>query len=416
MDIKGKKISIIGAADSGIAAAKLAKKMGALPFVSDSASRQSVFKWISVLENENIPYETDKHSEKVFDCDFIVTSPGVPSFSGILAEAKDKGIEIYSEFEFASWFNKGKTIAITGTNGKTTTTSLMNFTLKQSGFNTFSAGNIGTPFSDVVTEIGENDYVVLEASSFQLDFIKYFKPDFAVVLNITPDHLDRYNNDFALYARSKMNILKNQTANDVLIYNSDDRNVIDFMPAADVNKYGFSLQKEMLKGSYVKEGNMIFSDQTKETVCAVSDLFIKGPHNVSNALAVLTVAKKLGIPNKKIKSAFSSFRGVEHRIEFVRELAGVEYYNDSKATNVDSVWYALNSFEKPIYLILGGKDKGNDYNKIKELVARKVKKYMLSVLRQTKFMIFSRILFLPNINNHWKAAFFRQEKKPNRGR
>ncbi|MFZ6033164.1 MAG: UDP-N-acetylmuramoyl-L-alanine--D-glutamate ligase [Melioribacter sp.] len=374
MDIKGKKISIIGAADSGIAAAKLAKKMGALPFVSDSASRQSVFKWISVLENENIPYETDKHSEKVFDCDFIVTSPGVPSFSGILAEAKDKGIEIYSEFEFASWFNKGKTIAITGTNGKTTTTSLMNFTLKQSGFNTFSAGNIGTPFSDVVTEIGENDYVVLEASSFQLDFIKYFKPDFAVVLNITPDHLDRYNNDFALYARSKMNILKNQTANDVLIYNSDDRNVIDFMPAADVNKYGFSLQKEMLKGSYVKEGNMIFSDQTKETVCAVSDLFIKGPHNVSNALAVLTVAKKLGIPNKKIKSAFSSFRGVEHRIEFVRELAGVEYYNDSKATNVDSVWYALNSFEKPIYLILGGKDKGNDYNKIKELVARKVKK------------------------------------------
>lgn len=374
MDIKGKKISIIGAADSGIAAAKLAKKMGALPFVSDSASRQSVFKWISVLENENIPYETDKHSEKVFDCDFIVTSPGVPSFTGILAEAKDKGIEIYSEFEFASWFNKGKTIAITGTNGKTTTTSLMNYTLSLSGFKTFPAGNIGTPFSDVVTEIGENDYVVLEASSFQLDFIKYFKPDFAVILNITPDHLDRYNNDFELYARSKMNILKNQTANDVLIYNSDDPNVIDFMPAADVNKYGYSLQKEMLKGSYVKEGNMIFSDQTRETVCAVSDLFIKGPHNVSNALAVLTVAKKLGIPNKKIKSAFSSFKGVEHRIEFVRELAGVEYYNDSKATNVDSVWYALNSFEKPIYLILGGKDKGNDYNKIKDLVARKVKK------------------------------------------
>jgi UDP-N-acetylmuramoylalanine--D-glutamate ligase len=374
MDIKGKKISIIGAADSGIAAAKLAKKMGALPFVSDSASRQSILKWISVLENENIPYETDKHSERVFECDFIVTSPGVPSFSGILADAKDKGIEIFSEFEFASWFNKGKTIAITGTNGKTTTTSLVNYTLSLSGFKTFPAGNIGTPFSDVVTEIGENDYAVLEASSFQLDFIKYFKPDFAVILNITPDHLDRYDNDFTLYARSKMNILKNQTANDVLIYNSDDPNVIDFMPAADVNKYGFSLQKEMLKGSYVKEGNMIFSDQTRETVCAVSDLFIKGPHNVSNALAVLTVAKKLGIPNKKIKSAFSSFKGVEHRIEFVRELAGVEYYNDSKATNVDSVWYALNSFEKPIYLILGGKDKGNDYNKIKDLVARKVKK------------------------------------------
>ncbi|MGK9368132.1 UDP-N-acetylmuramoyl-L-alanine--D-glutamate ligase [Melioribacter sp. Ez-97] len=374
MDIKGKKISIIGAADSGIAAAKLAKKMGALPFVSDSASRQSILKWISVLENENIPYETDKHSERVFECDFIVTSPGVPSFSGILADAKDKGIEIFSEFEFASWFNKGKTIAITGTNGKTTTTSLMNYTLSLSGFKTFPAGNIGTPFSDVVTEIGENDYAVLEVSSFQLDFIKYFKPDFAVILNITPDHLDRYNNDFELYARSKMNILKNQTSNDVLIYNSDDPNVIDLMPAADVNKYGFSLQKEMLKGSYVKDGNMIFSDLTKETVCAVSDLFIKGPHNVSNALAVLTVAKKIGIPNKKIKSAFSSFKGVEHRIEFVRELSGVEYYNDSKATNVDSVWYALNSFDKPIYLILGGKDKGNDYNKIKDLVARKVKK------------------------------------------
>ncbi|MGK9477420.1 UDP-N-acetylmuramoyl-L-alanine--D-glutamate ligase [Melioribacter sp. OK-6-Me] len=374
MEIKGKKISIIGAVRSGTAAAKLAKKMGAFPFVSDSASKQSILKSISVLESENIPYETEKHSERIFDCDFIVTSPGVPSYSGILAEAKSRGIEIFSELEFASWFNKGKTIAITGTNGKTTTTSLMEYTLRQNGFKTYCVGNIGVPFSDVVTEIGEDDFVVVEVSSFQLDYIKYFRPKFSVILNITPDHLDRYNNDFNLYARSKMNITRNQTSDDFLIYNADDPNTINFMPATDVNKYGFSLQKELFKGSYVKEGNMIYSDEIRETVCAVSDLFIKGPHNVSNALAVMTVAKKVGIENKKIKSAFSSFQGVEHRIEFVREFEGVEYYNDSKATNVDSVWYALNSFDKPIYLILGGKDKGNDYNKIKELVARKVKK------------------------------------------
>lgn len=374
MEIKGKKISIIGAVRSGVAAAKLAKKMGALPFVSDSASKQSILKSISILEYENIPYETEKHSERIFDCDFIVTSPGVPSYSGILAEAKSKGIEIFSELEFASWFNKGKTIAVTGTNGKTTTTSLMDYTLRQNGFKTYCVGNIGFPLSDVVTEIGENDFVVVEVSSFQLDYIKYFRPKFSVILNITPDHLDRYNNDFNLYARSKMNITRNQTAEDFLIYNADDPNTINFMPATDVNKYGFSLQKELLKGSYVKEGKMVYSDEIRESVCAVSDLFIKGPHNVSNALAVLTVAKKVGIENKKIKSAFTSFQGVEHRIEFVREFAGVEYYNDSKATNVDSVWYALNSFDKPIYLILGGKDKGNDYNKIKELVGKKVKK------------------------------------------
>lgn len=375
MNIEGKKISIVGAIKSGIGAARLAKKLGAIPFVTDSNSKENLQKSISIFESDGIAYECGAHSEKVYDCDFIVTSPGVPTNSEVLTRARQKGIKIFSEIEFASWFCKGSIIAITGTNGKTTTTSLMNYTLNECGIKSYAAGNIGNAFSEIVLDVKENEFVALETSSFQLDFVEQFKPRFSIILNITPDHLDRYNNNFDEYIASKMKIAENQDENDFFIYNADDSNIYDKIKNNYVRKIGFSIQKELNVGTYQKDGKMYFAWYGKhEEVCKVSDLFIKGEHNVANALSVLVVAKLLNLPNKKIKNAFASFKGVEHRIEFVRELDEVEYYNDSKATNVDSVWYALKSFDKPIYLILGGKDKGNNYDQIRELVIQKVKK------------------------------------------
>ncbi len=375
MNIAGKKISIIGAVRSGIGAAKLAKKLGAVPFVSDSSPKEKLEKSIAVLEAENISYECEKHSSKVFDCDLIVTSPGVPTNSQILISAREKRIKIVSEVEFASWFCKGKIIAITGTNGKTTTTALMDHVLNENGIKSYAAGNIGNAFSEIVLDVKENEFVSLETSSFQLDFIDSFKPAFAMILNITPDHLDRYDNSFDKYIASKIKITDKLDENDFFIYNADDLNTFKTMQNDRVCKLGFSIKKEIENGVYSSNGKMFYSINGKaEEVCSVSDLFIKGEHNVANALAVLAVVKILDLPNKKIKQAFGTFKGVEHRIEFVRELNGVEYYNDSKATNVDSVWFALRSFEKPIYLILGGKDKGNNYDQIRELVQKNVKK------------------------------------------
>ncbi len=375
MNIVGKKISVIGAVRSGIGAAKLSKNLGAIPFVSDSSPKDKLEKSISIFDTEGIAYECEKHSSKVFDCDFIVTSPGVPTNSAVLVKARENNIKIISEVEFASWFCKGNIISITGTNGKTTTTELMNYLLNENGIKCYAAGNIGKAFSEIVLDVKENDFVALETSSFQLDFIESFKPQFSMILNITPDHLDRYDNSFDKYIASKLKITGKQNENDYFIYNADDSNTFKKITNDTVRKLGFSIKKEIENGAYSLNGKMFFSKNGKaEEVCLVSDLFIKGEHNVANALAVLSVVKTLDLPNKKIKQAFASFKGVEHRIEFVRELNGIEYFNDSKATNVDSVWFALRSFEKPIYLILGGKDKGNNYDQIRDLVKNNVKK------------------------------------------
>ena len=375
MNIKGKKISIIGAVRSGVGAAKLAKKLGAVPFVSDSGSKEKLEHSISVFDSEGIGYEYGAHTEQVYHCDIMITSPGVPNDSEVLLTANSRGIKVISEVEFASWFCKGKIVAITGTNGKTTTTSLMAHVLNETGLKCYSAGNIGNAFSEIVLDVKENEFVALEVSSFQLDYIDTFKPGISMLLNITPDHLDRYDNSFEKYAVSKISITKNQDEDDFYVYNSDDANTMAFMFNKRVQRIGFSTQNEIEAGAYSQNGKMFFTWFGKtEEVCPVSDLFIKGRHNLANALAVLGTAKLLNLPNMKIRNAFSSFKGVEHRIEFVRELDGVEYYNDSKATNVDSVWYALGSFDKPIYLILGGKDKGNNYDQIKKLVEKNVKK------------------------------------------
>lgn len=375
MDIKGKHITVLGAVRSGLSAAKLALDMGAIPFVSDFSNTEDVLANTDKLKKLGISCETGGHSPKVYECDLIVTSPGVPSDSNIIIEAKNHNIKIISEIEFASWFCKGNIIAITGTNGKTTTTSLCSHVLNSSGVKCYLAGNIGLPFSDIVLDIKEDEFVALEVSSFQLDFIDQFKPKYSVLLNITPDHLDRYKNRFDLYIKSKMKIVENQSVDDVFVYNGDDANIPIGLVSSDTELLAFSLDKELRRGSFVDNNWVVSSvDNGAADICNVNDLTIKGEHNLQNSLAVINIAKHIGISNKKLKQALASFKGVEHRLEFVRELNGIKFINDSKATNVDSVWYALRSFNQPIYLILGGKDKGNDYSQISDEVRKRVKK------------------------------------------
>lgn len=374
MNIKGKNISIIGAVRSGVGAAKLAKKMGAVPFVSDSAPYAKIEIYLQTLIDNKIDFEFGGHSERVHHADLIVTSPGVPSNSEVLLKVKELGLRVVSELEFASWFCKGKIIAITGSNGKTTTTSLCGHMLETAGKKVFTAGNIGLAFSEIVLSADEQSFVVLEVSSFQLDHIESFKPYISVLLNITPDHLDRYENDFEKYRNSKMRITANQDGSDYFVYNIDDKKIPLTISTA-VQKYEFGATSTVQYGTQISEGKFIFySSDGSEEICETSALFVKGIHNQYNAAATATIGKIVGISNTDIQKAFESFKGVEHRVEFVKEYKGVKYYNDSKATNVDSVWYALKSFEEPIILILGGKDKGNDYNELKNLVHEKVKK------------------------------------------
>ncbi|MGD8778771.1 MAG: UDP-N-acetylmuramoyl-L-alanine--D-glutamate ligase [Ignavibacteria bacterium] len=369
MNLENKNIAIIGAVRSGIGAAKLAVRVGAVPFVSDFSSSDKLKDNLKILDELSIEYETGGHSERVLDCDLIVTSPGVPSDSEILEKAAEKNIKVVSELEFASWFCKGKIIAITGTNGKTTTTKLAEHVLKIAGLKAYSAGNIGYAFSEIAQDIKENEYVVLEVSSFQLDFIDKFKPMISVILNITPDHLDRYENKIQQYIESKLRIYENQTGEDFLIINGADNYLKENVKNYKSNKITFSLNDEGTD-AHIKGNSFIYG---KEDVTGIDALNIKGEHNQLNALSVIAIAKIIGINNAKIKEAFQTFQAVEHRLEFVREFNGIKYYNDSKATNVDSVWYALRSFTEPLILILGGKDKGNDYNQIKSLVKEKVK-------------------------------------------
>ncbi len=373
MEIKGKKISIIGAVRSGIGAAKLIQKLGGFPFVSDSGSETKLKDSIKKLKELKIDFEIGNHSEKVFDCDLMIISPGVPSDAEILKKAREKKIQMISEIELAASFCKGNIIAITGTNGKTTTTSLCTHVFNNCSLKTYEAGNIGTAFSEIALDVKENEFVSLEVSSFQLDLIDKFKPKVAVILNITPDHLNRYENKFENYINSKLRVYKNQDKNDFLILNYDDATLNDSIKKFDSQNFYYSLSSDQANGCSLKNEKIIFKKEDKKLFeCAISDINLKGEHNISNAMAVVTVAKLFNADNNKIKEALSSFKGVEHRLELVRVINGVKYINDSKATNVDSVWYALRSFDEPIFLILGGQDKGNDYNKIKDLVKNKV--------------------------------------------
>jgi UDP-N-acetylmuramoylalanine--D-glutamate ligase len=392
MEIKDKKISIIGAVKSGVGAAKLIKRLGGIPFVSDSGNADKLEDSIKVLKENEIEYEVGTHTEKIFQCDLLVISPGVPTNSAIIQKATERKIKIISEIELAYNFCKGKIIAITGTNGKTTTTSLTGHIFKECGFKTYVAGNIGEAFSEIALDVSENDIVVLEVSSFQLDFIDRFRPKIAMILNITPDHLNRYDYKLQNYIAAKLRIYLNQNSNDFLILNRDSESLIKSLSKHQSRDFYFSTSTKEDNGSFLKDGKILFYEN-KELVftCKTSEINLKGEHNYANAMAAIMAAKIFDADNQKIIAALGSFPGVDHRLEMVRELAGVKYINDSKATNIDAVWYALRSFDEPIFLILGGLDKGNDYNQIKDLIIEKVKKiYAIGTSAEKIFNFFHK--------------------------
>ena len=375
IEVKGKKISVIGAARSGIGAAKLIKKLGGIPFVSDFSPEEKLKDSLNQLEKENINYEYGGHSDRVYDSALMIISPGVPNDSAVVQDARTKGIKLISEIELAYHYCKGKIIAITGTNGKTTTTSLCGHVFNTCGYKTHVAGNIGLAFSEVVLDVNEGEFVSLEVSSFQLDLIENFKPAAALILNITPDHLNRYENSLQKYSESKQRIYKNQNEKDYLILNKDNPTVIKYLVDNKSKSFFFSLNEEQDNGCFHSGGNVIFRMDGKESFrCLRNDIKIRGEHNLANSMAVISAAKVFNLDNERIIKGLRTFESVEHRLELVRQIDGVKYINDSKATNVDSVWYALKSFDEPILLILGGQDKGNDYKQIKPLVLQKVKK------------------------------------------
>lgn len=413
------KVSIIGAQRSGVAAAILAAKHKAKVLLSDSGNPSLDSDVYEKLVELGVQIEFGINSDKVFECEFMILSPGVSLNAPVVTKAKEKGIPIFGELEFASWFNKGKIIAITGTNGKTTTTALTYHLLKNAGYEAFVGGNIGEPFSKFVEETTENSISVLEVSSYQLDTIESFRPNVSVILNITPDHLYRYENDFQNYINSKFKITINQNDNDLFIYNYDDEVIKKNIPKNRFQIKSFSANETKTEAFVLN--NLIFireyevdeipdSDEgyfRYEQINAVidtKDLPIKGIHNHYNSMAAILAARYFDCPFEEITKGLRSFHGVEHRLELVREINGVLFINDSKATNVRSTYYALKSFSGNIILILGGRDEGNDYLEIRELVKERVKQIIAIGESQEKiFNYFNGLVPIKKFNDFEEA-------------
>jgi UDP-N-acetylmuramoylalanine--D-glutamate ligase len=367
------KIVILGSGESGVGAAILAHKQGMDVFVSDFGTINQAYK--NELTALEIPFEEGQHTEeKILSASTIIKSPGIADKVPIVQKIKEKNIPIISEIEFAYQFSKAKIIAITGTNGKTTTTSLTYHILEKAGLNVGLGGNIGTSFARQVAT-GDKEYFVLELSSFQLDNCITFKPHIAILCNITEDHLDRYNYQFENYIQSKFSISKNQTEQDYFIYCADDEVSIQYLHKANpkVSKIPFSYYKEVKEGAYVSNQEIIIQLNKTNFIMPISELSIPGIHNSYNSMAAAISAKLVGVRNEKIRESLEDFKNLEHRLEFVATIKSVDFINDSKATNVNSTWYALESMTKPTVLILGGVDKGNDYTLIKDLVNKRVK-------------------------------------------
>lgn len=376
--IRGKKVSIFGMARSGMALAKVLQELGASVFLTEKKNEESLLSQISELKSSGIDFELGGHTEKALEHkDYLVISPGVPSDLPILLQAENRGIPIFSEIEVAYWLSEALLIGITGSNGKTTTTTLVGEILKEDGREVKVAGNIGVPFSSVVQEVSRKGIIVLEISSFQLEKIEEFKPKVSVILNVTPDHLDRYP-DMKRYTDAKLRIFENQTEEDFVILNWDDPVTSNLAPLSRAKSLFFSTKSELKVGSYVKNGNLVFQLNGKaEEIIPVEEIGIRGPHNLSNAAAACAICAPLGVKKDSMEKALRSFKGVEHRLEDVAMVDGIRFVNDSKATNVDSVFYALQSIKEPIFLIAGGKDKGGDFTILRELVKSKVKGLIL---------------------------------------
>lgn len=384
----GKKMVILGAGESGTGAAVLAKAKGYDVFVSDLSVIKPVYK--EMMDARGIAWEEGQHTESiVLAADEIVKSPGIPDKAAIIQKLKEKGTSIISEIEFAGRYTNSKMICITGSNGKTTTTMLTYHILKQAGLDVGLAGNVGNSLALQVAE-QPHAYYVLELSSFQLDNMYEFKADVAILMNITPDHLDRYNYEFQNYVDSKFRIIQNQTEEDVFIYWNDDpviaREIAKHNPKAAL--YPFSETKKEGVKAFTENKQIVIETDNGIFTMDQDQLALTGTHNLYNSLASGIAAKVTDIKDDEIRASLSDFAGVEHRLEKVARVRGVDYINDSKATNVNSCWYALQSMNTPVVLILGGTDKGNDYTEIEELVINKVHSLIFLGVDNTKLHAF----------------------------
>lgn len=368
------RIVVLGGAESGAGAAVLAKVKGFDVFLSDNGSIKQEYK--DILEHWDIAYEEGGHTEAlILNADEVIKSPGIPYSVPIVKKLEAQGTHIISEIEFAARYDNAKKICITGSNGKTTTTSLIYYLLKQAGLNVGLGGNIGKSYAlQVATE--HHDYYVLEISSFQLDGCFDFRPDIAILTNITPDHLDRYDYNLENYVKSKFRIIRNLGPDDCFIFDSDDAVTIGHLDKiiTQAKMLPFSQEKEVAQGAYVQDRRIVMKYKEDESEFYVNELALGGKHNLYNSMAAALAAKAAGIGNGIIRNSLKTFQPIEHRLEPVLSIRDVLYINDSKATNVDAAWYALDCQTRPVVWIVGGTDKGNDYSVLNDLVRQKVRK------------------------------------------
>ncbi len=375
MELHNKRVLVVGLGKSGVASALFLKWRGAVVTVSDSKPHEQLSKEIPLLLNQGIAVETGGHGERTFrEQDLIVVSPGVPVDTPALEQARALGTMIVGEIELAAGFLPARIVAVTGSNGKTTTTTLIGEILRTAGMLTLVGGNIGTPAISLVEKSTPETAIVLEVSSFQLETTASFRPRVALILNITPDHLDRHGT-FAAYAEAKARIFQNQQLGDFAVLNADDATCVELASRTRGQVFWFSRTKAVPEGAYVKNSQIVFRDSGGEReIIPVPEIPLKGAHNIENVLAAVCAGALMGCPVEKIRRAVAGFKAVEHRLEYVATVRGVEYYNDSKATNVDAAIKALESFPANIHLILGGKDKGSDYTALNPLLRERVKK------------------------------------------
>ena len=385
--LDGLSVTVVGGARSGLAAARLLRRHGARVFLTDAAAGSDADR--AALDAAGIAYEYGGHTARALEADLFVVSPGVPTEAPLVQRALRAGVPVWSEIELASRYCPGPIVAVTGSNGKTTVTTLLDHVFETAGRDHVTAGNIGAPFSDYVDAMDDETVAVLEISSFQLDHVDGFRPKVAVLLNVTPDHLDRYGHDFAAYAEAKFRLFETMREGDWLIYNADDPVVADAVerraPAQGLAPLAISTEGPVARGAFVENGRVVLllpdsphpdAPVNRHDLMPASELALRGTHNLYNSLAAAVVARAMEIRSDVVRESLTSFEGVPHRLERVATKSGVAYVNDSKATNVNAVWYALESFPagaRRVVLVAGGRDKGNDYGPLQDLVRDRVK-------------------------------------------
>jgi UDP-N-acetylmuramoylalanine--D-glutamate ligase len=399
------RIVVLGGAESGVGAAVLAKVKGFDVFLSDNGTIKE--EYLKTLQEWDIPFEQGGHTpERILNADEVVKSPGIPGTAPMVKALREQGTHIISEIEFAARYDSAKKICITGSNGKTTTTSLIYYLLKEAGLDAGLGGNIGKSYAlQVATE--KHDYYVLEISSFQLDDAYDFRPDIAIITNITPDHLDRYDHKIENYARAKFRITRNLRPEDCFIFDSDDAITIAQLDQIVVKAkmLPFTQEKEVAQGAFLRDDRIIVRYEDEQTEIFLQDLALGGRHNIYNSMAAALAAKATGISDEVIRASLKSFSPIEHRLEPVLSIRDVLYINDSKATNIDSAWYALECQTRPVVWIVGGTDKGNDYSILDKLVREKVKAIVCLGVDNTKIhAAFEDIVGSENIVDTLSAA------------